>query len=117
MTCDILIYMIGEASMDKKGQALIEFILILPVMVYLILVFVDFALILSTKNKLDDSLNTLVSEYKETSVCPSNAKCVTSEKYEKLSIQEEYTPITPGLNLILKKPYYIKSERVVLKNE
>lgn len=57
--------MIGEASMSKKGQALIEFILIMPVMVYLILVFVDFSLILSTKNKLDNNVSNLVMEYKE----------------------------------------------------
>ena len=45
--------------MSKKGQALIEFILIMPVMVYLILVFVDFSLILSTKNKLDNNVSNL----------------------------------------------------------
>ena len=50
--------------MSKKGQALIEFILIMPVMVYLILVFVDFSLILSTKNKLDNNVSNLVMEYK-----------------------------------------------------
>ena len=51
--------------MSKKGQALIEFILIMPVMVYLILVFVDFSLILSTKNKLDNNVSNLVMANKE----------------------------------------------------
>ena len=68
--------------MSKKGQALIEFILIMPVMVYLILVFVDFSLILSTKNKLDNNVSNLVMEYKETGLCPSEALCEFSDKYE-----------------------------------
>lgn len=103
--------------MGKKGQALIEFILIMPVMVYLILVLVDFTLIISTKNKLDNKLNELVTEYKEKGVCPSDATCTQNDTYEKITIKEKYTPKTPGLNLILKDPYYIKSERTVLKNE
>lgn len=109
--------MIGEASMSNKGQALIEFILIMPVMVYLILVFVDFSLILSTKNKLDNNVSNLVMEYKETGLCPSEALCEFSDKYEKITVKEKYVPKTPGLSLILKDPYYIKSERVVLKDE
>lgn len=103
--------------MSKKGQALIEFILIMPVMVYLILVFVDFALILSTKNKLENDVSNLVIEYKETGLCPDGALCESSDKYEKITVREKYVPKSPGLSLILKEPYYIKSERVVLRNE
>ncbi len=103
--------------MNRKGQALIEFILIMPVMVYLILVLVDFSLILNTKNKLDNSVNNIALKYKKTGLCPENALCETKDEYEKITIKEKYIPKTPGLSLILKEPYYIKSERVVLKNE
>lgn len=103
--------------MNKKGQALIEFVLIMPVMVYLILVLVDFSLIMSTKNKLDNDVSNLVMEYKKTGLCPDGAVCKSTDKYEKITIKEKYVPKTPGLSLILKDPYYITSERVVLKDE
>ena len=81
--------------MSKKGQALIEFILIMPVMVYLILVFVDFSLILSTKNKLDNNVSNLVMEYKETGLCPSEALCEFSDKYEKIIIYSFIRKVNP----------------------
>ena len=58
-----------------------------------------------------------VMEYKETGICPDGALCEFSDKYEKITVKEKYVPKTPGLSLILKDPYYIKSERVVLKDE
>ena len=69
------------------------------------------------ENKLNNNVSNLVMEYKETGLCPSEALCEFSDKYEKITIKEKYVPKTPGLSLILKDPYYIKSERVVLKDE
>ena len=65
----------GDSSSKRLQQALEETRTVLRssekgwVMVYLILVFVDFSLILSTKNKLENDVSNLVMEYKETGLC------------------------------------------------
>ena len=51
--------------MDRKGQALIEFIIILPVTIYLLMVIVDFSSILIKKNGLESKMNDVVSLYKD----------------------------------------------------
>ena len=39
--------------MNKKGQALVEFIVILPVIIFIVMMIVDFMTIFSYKNKLE----------------------------------------------------------------
>ena len=46
--------------MNKKGQALVEFVLILPVFLIILLVIVDFGNLLYSKNKLENDSNDMV---------------------------------------------------------
>ena len=41
--------------MNRKGQALIEFVLILPIFILILFATVDFGLILSKKNELENT--------------------------------------------------------------
>ena len=50
--------------MNRKGQALVEFVLILPVFIFILFVIVDFGNILSNKNKLEYVSADIVDMYK-----------------------------------------------------
>ena len=47
--------------MNNKGQALVEFVLILPVFILILFVIVDFGMIISTKNSLENKSLDIVS--------------------------------------------------------
>lgn len=108
--------------MDRKGQALIEFIIILPVIIYLLMVIVDFSSILIKKNGLESKMNDVVSLYKEGKseeisdyLDGISYDEVISDKYITFKLSIKYDFITPGLSLVTKGDYNIKSERTVLK--
>ena len=46
--------------MNNKGQALVEFVLLLPVFLIILLVVVDFGNLLYSKNKLENDSNDMV---------------------------------------------------------
>ena len=56
--------MIRVGKMNKKGQALVEFIIILPVIIFIIMLLVDFMTIISYKNKLESNMNNVTILYK-----------------------------------------------------
>lgn len=108
--------------MNRKGQALIEFVLILPVFLMILFVIVDFGVILNNKSKLEsissdivdmynngDNIDEINSIYDDVKIDVSNYK----NKYIKIVIEKDVDLITPGLNRILDDPYPIKIERVI----
>lgn len=110
---------------NKRGQALIEFVLILPVFIMLIFGVVDFGRIIVTKNNMINITSTAVDLYKSNKTNDEILKVLKEEdKISKLEIYEEdslihieltkeVNLITPGVNLILKNPYKITTTRVI----
>lgn len=113
--------------MNRKGQALVEFVLILPIMILIIFTIFDFGNILSSKNKLESTSTDIArlvrngetqekikKDYPKITI---NIKENNNEK--KIEIQEEIKLITPFLDKALGNPFKIKTERVILnkKNE
>ena len=107
--------------MNRKGQALVEFVLILPVFLFLIFAVYDFGMIFSKKNVLESdssdiislyregtSIDTLSGMYKNVSIDVSN-----DGKYSKFVISTNVNVITPGLNRILGNPYRLTVERYI----
>ena len=105
--------------MNRKGQALVEFVLILPVFILILFAIVDFGTILSKKNELENDSMDIVSLVKNGTTIED-----INKKYTDLDItmkeDNQYTNITitvkvitPGLNLILGNPYKITVERVI----
>ena len=81
--------------MNRKGQALVEFVLILPVFIFILFVIVDFGNILSNKNKLEyvsadivdmykngDSVSTIKNSFSDINIDISNYR----DKYTKIVI-------------------------------
>lgn len=111
---------------NKKGQALVEFIIILPVIIYLLLVVIDFGIIMYQKNNLESKMEDVISMYHDNEskeeiekfLNKNNQKItyevVSDSKYITLKVKKEQDLIAPGLQTILGKPFYIRVERVIL---
>ena len=116
---------------NRKAQALIEFVLILPILIMILFSIIDFGNIFVTnsslENKLDDAYEVLKSSTDITtlqtdveSVVNTNASddievsiSFENNGYVKITLTDEVKTITPGLNLILGYPYKVKVERVI----
>ena len=107
--------------MNKKGQALIEFVLILPIFLMILFAIIDFGFIFNAKSELennsidiiellknDTDIKDIESLYKDTSI-----KLKEDSKYTKVIITTEVNLITPGINKILGDPYKVKVERTI----
>lgn len=107
--------------MNRKGQALVEFVLILPIFILILFSVVDFGMILSKKSELenisvdiisiindDNDINDILNIYPDLSV-----NIEKDSKYTIVKIEEDIDIITPGLNLIFGDPYKVKVERII----
>ena len=108
--------------MNRKGQALVEFVLILPIFIMILFVIYDFGNIYSNKNNLESVSSDIVlmynnkvekteimREYSDLSISFDDYKT----NYTKIIIKKNVNILTPGLDRILGKKYEIVVERVV----
>lgn len=114
--------------MDKskeKGQALIEFVLLLPIIIFLILAVIDIGRILYTKTWLESKMNDVVflvnkenQDANELDTLLENEQIVvklkTNNDKTEITLLKEISFLTPGFNLILDNPYDIKIKRIVI---
>jgi len=118
-----IIVMIGEigGNMNNRGQALIEFVLILPVFIFILFAIIDFGIIFNLKSNLESDSADIIELFKNgTSIEEIREKYsdnyidVSNDgKYYTFTITTSVNLITPGLNRILGEPYKIDVERVV----
>lgn len=107
--------------MNNKGQALIEFVLILPLFIFLLFAVIDFGMIFSSKNSLENDSFDIISLFKEgTSIekikelYPDYLITITNDsQYYNFLIEADVNMITPGFNRIFGDPYRINVERYV----
>ena len=109
--------------MNKRGQALIEFVLVLPILLLIIFAFLDFGRIILCKNHLESMMGDVVTLYKENGDInhylqkDSDYKItykVEKSEYAKITLETKLDLITPGLNKVLHNPYQVLVERSVL---
>ena len=115
--------MIGEigGNMNNKGQALIEFVLILPIFILILFSVIDFGIIFNKKSNLENDSVDIINLYKNgTSLDEIEELYEDNEidifndgEYYKFTISTSINLITPGLNRILGEPYVIGVERIV----
>ncbi len=107
--------------MNRKGQALVEFVLILPIFIMILFAIVDFGMILNKKNELEnisvDIINLLNNNNKIEEIQKEypkvDIKLTNEEKYTIVEISTKVNIITPGLNRVLDNPYIVKVERKI----
>ena len=112
--------------MKNKGQALVEFVLILPVLLLLIFAFLDLSRIMVGKNHLESVMNEVVKiannnqnieaikEYLDLDESYQIDVRIVNDKYKKIILNTSVDLITPGLRQILKNPYIIEIERSII---
>ena len=107
---------------NRKGQALVEFVLILPIFILILLVVIDFGNILYSKNKLENNTTDIIrmikndenslfikKEYPDISIEITDYK----EGYKKVILTSEVKINTFFLDKILGNPCQINTERVI----
>lgn len=111
--------------MKNKGQALVEFIIILPILIIIMLGIIDFCMLFSKKNNLENTLDEVVLIWKENNTKESVDaylkkvdddiifEYAKNDETIKLILKDNYEVFTPGLNRILSNPYTIKVSRVI----
>ena len=106
---------------NNKGQALVEFILILPVILAILLVLIDLGKIFNEKNTLENTSIDIIELYKngksideiKNKYLDINITTNIEDNYITIKLKKEIEIITPGLNIFLDNPYPIEVERVV----
>lgn len=107
--------------MNRRGQALVEFILILPIFLLLLFAIFDFGMIFSNRNRLEDDSFDIINLYSNgvsideirTLYPDINVKISDDDSYDKIIISNNLKLITPGLGKILGNPYKIEITRFV----
>ena len=118
-----IIVMIGKigGNMNRKGQALVEFVLILPILIFILFAIIDFGNIFSTKNSLEGDSSDIVSLYNNGESLDKIKEMyddrvisvINDGEYYRLVVSTSLKLITPGFNRLFGNPYVIKVERVV----
>ena len=107
--------------MNRKGQALVEFVLILPIFILILFSVYDIGMIIYNKNVLESTSNDVIlmltndsnideikSKYNDITIDIND-----DGKYYNITLNKKIDILTPGLNLILGSPYNVEVERVI----
>lgn len=107
--------------MNNKGQALVEFVIILPIFIMILFLVIDFGMIINKKNELEnkstdiiemikngENINKINSLYKEIDVTVTN-----QDNYLIVNLNTKINILTLGLNKILSDPYIVNVERTI----
>lgn len=115
--------MIGEigGNMNNKGQALIEFVLILPIFIFILFAVIDFGVIFSSKSYLESDSSDIINLFKNGNSVSELEEMygeytidISSDgEYYKFTISTSVNLITPGFNRIFGNPYLINVERII----
>jgi len=109
-------------GLNRKGQALIEFVLILPVFLLILFTIVDFGMLIHTKNQLENSSSDIIRLVENGGSIEDVRKIykdidVKIEEYEvdykKIIILDSVSFINPIIIRILGDPYQVVVERVI----
>lgn len=107
---------------NHRGQALIEFLLILPVLLVIIMAVFDFGNILYHRYKIENQLDFIVDLYHEDekeeleNYLKENKleMDVNQEKaYTTIRLKQDITLYTPGLNKILGSQYQVDAVKTL----
>ena len=108
--------------MKNKGQALVEFVLILPVVILLLFGAIDVARVINTNSELENKISDVVTLYQakkdisELNTLLDNDILVDTNKegsYTTITLEKKLKPITPGVINLSEKFFDVKVSRVV----
>lgn len=106
---------------NNRGQALIEFVLILPLLLLLIFALIDFGRIIVCKSHLEGVMNEVsnlsdeeISLYLKKDKDYKITYNIKIDEYKNITLSTKLDLITPGLKNVLKNPYVVNVERSIV---
>lgn len=113
--------------MQKKhaGQALVEFVILLPIFIFMLFAIIDIGKILYFKNNLESRMDDVITEYAslknetllqkklEQQEDTIQVEMTHEDDYLVFELKKPLAIITPGLNLIFGNPYSVSVKRVI----
>ena len=108
--------------MNRKGQALVEFVLILPVFLMILFTIVDFGILLYSKNELQNQSTDIIRMIQNKEELSTDSKLYSDiniqiedykEDYQKITLTKDIELITPFLDKFLGNPCEIEVERII----
>lgn len=111
----------GRFDVNKRGQALVEFVIILPIFILLVLGCIDIGRIMYTKMNLEEQMSDVVDYYKNGKTIEEIKNKIDDDidikndnEYTTILLTKKIDIITPGLQFLFDNPYLIKIERSIL---
>lgn len=111
--------------MNNRGQALVEFVIILPIFMLIFIMIIDFGMIFNTKNELENnsvdiallikndvSINLINEKYDDIKISVEN-----NDEYLIVSLEKDVDINTPGLNRIFGDKYSVRVERTIYNDK
>ena len=104
--------------MNKKGQALVEFVLVLPVLIFMLLAFIDIGKLMIMKNHLESVLSTVGVDTTFVEDMEYDIKFSREEVGDIVNVKLEscIDTITPGLGKIIGDPACTSTSKVIRKD-
>ena len=97
--------------MNKKGQALVEFILIFPILIFILLLVVDFGRLMIMKNHLESVLVNVDKDTNQINDKEYNIKIERNGNF--VELKACINVYTPGLSKILGQPACSKTSKEI----
>lgn len=116
----------GCGNLKNKGQALVEFVVILPIFLMILMCIIDFSNIIYKKYNLESHLDNIVRLYNNNQieeidyyVSKNNfvINYTTNEDITTITIKEYVKVNTPVLSNVLNSPYLISISREIYAKE
>ena len=108
---------------NNKAQALVEFVLLLPVLLFILFIVFDFANIFYNKNHLEGVINDVANLVENNAHDATIKKAINDESityttkkedaFIKIRLTKKIELVTPFSSVIFDDPYTIVTERIV----
>ena len=99
--------------MNNKGQALIEFIIIMPILIMILLVIFDYAQIIQTKMSLESTMEEVVLNKDYPLSEDTTLETNKDGEYQKYTLKKDVKILSPILSAALGNPYKVEVDRSV----
>lgn len=112
--------------MNKKGQALVEFVIILPIFIFMLLGIIDIGKVVIARTEAESQLAEALSLYHKHKTYDEIISLMNLQEQEmKLEvtsnnktltflIEKDVEVVTPGLGVILGNPCKVEAKRVIV---
>ena len=109
--------------MNRKGQALVEFVIIMPIFIFIVIAVFDISNIIMKKYELENDITTVSTLYEEgkeeqvmayVNKIDAKLKYDTNDSYNEITLSKKVNILTPIVRQALGKSYEIKAHKMVV---